>query len=223
MYKIMIVEDEENIRNELKVILENTLYETIVVEKFNDVAMQIIDRNPDLVLLDVNLPGESGLKICSDLRKTSGIPIIFVTSRNTSMDELNCITLGGDDYISKPYNAPILLARISALLKRVKKNIDSNENVFTHKGVRLEVLSAMIKYKEKAIEVSKNELKILYYLFQNKGKIVPRIDLVEYLWDNQVFIDDNTLSVNITRIRNKLQEIGVNDFIQTKRGLGYKI
>lgn len=223
MYKIMIIEDEKNIRTELKMILENALYETVLVEEFNDVTSKIIVADPDIVLLDVNLPNESGLEICSELRKTSDIPVIFVTSQNTSMDELNCITLGGDDYISKPYSAPILLARISRLLKRSKKNNSSSENTFTHKGVTLDILSANVKYDNKEVELSKNELKILYYLFNNKDKIIPRIELVEFLWDNEVFIDDNTLSVNITRIRNKLQSIGIEKFIETKRGLGYRI
>ena len=222
MYKIMIIEDEANIRIELKTILENALYNVVLVDKFENVVNQILGENPDIILLDVNLPNKSGLDICMDLRKTSDIPIIFVTSKNTSMDELNCITLGGDDYISKPYNPPILLARISSILKRTKK-ITENKNVLTHKGVTLDVLNATVKYNDDYIELSKTEMKILYYLFLNKDKIVDRISLVEYLWDNQSFIDDNTLSVNITRIRNKLSEIGVENFIETKRGLGYKI
>lgn len=222
MYKIMIIEDEANIRVELKTILENALYNVVLIDKFENVVNQILGENPDIILLDVNLPNKSGLDICMDLRKTSDIPIIFVTSKNTSMDELNCITLGGDDYISKPYNPPILLARISSILKRTKK-ITENKNVLTHKGVTLDVLNATVKYNDDYIELSKTEMKILYYLFLNKDKIVDRISLVEYLWDNQSFIDDNTLSVNITRIRNKLSEIGVEDFIETKRGLGYKI
>lgn len=224
MYKIMIVEDDANIRMELKMILENALYETVLEEEFNDTAADIIKNNPDIVLLDVNLPNKSGLQIISELRKTCDIPVIFLTSRNSSMDELNCITLGGDDYITKPYNGPILLARISSLLKRVNKNKDSNDNnVLTHKGVTLDVLSATVRYENETIELSKNELKISYFLMKNKDKIAKRADIVDYLWDNQVFIDDNTLSVNVTRIRNKLNSIGVKDFIETKRGLGYKI
>lgn len=218
----MVIEDEANIRVELKTILENALYNVVLIDKFENVVNQILGENPDIILLDVNLPNKSGLDICMDLRKTSDIPIIFVTSKNTSMDELNCITLGGDDYISKPYNPPILLARISSILKRTKK-ITENKNVLTHKGVTLDVLNATVKYNDDYIELSKTEMKILYYLFLNKDKIVDRISLVEYLWDNQSFIDDNTLSVNITRIRNKLSEIGVENFIETKRGLGYKI
>ncbi len=222
MYKIAVVEDEATIRSELKTILQNSLYEVKIIDKFENVAKQIIELSPDVVLLDINLPNQSGLDICMDIRKTSDIPIIFVTSKNTSMDELNCITLGGDDYISKPYNPPILLARISSILKRTKKASD-NTNILVHKGVTLDVLNAKVKFEDRDIELSKTELKILYYLFLNRDKIVDRISLIEYLWDNQSFIDDNTLSVNMTRIRNKLSEIGVDNFIETKRGLGYKI
>lgn len=223
MYKVMIIEDELNIRIELKTILENALYEVVLVDDFENVANKIINYKPDIVLLDVNLPNQNGMEICSEVRKKSDTPIIFVTSRNTSMDELNCITLGGDDYITKPYNPPILLARISSLLKRVKKSSVNDDNILEHRGVTLDVLTATIKCNDKEANLSKNEFRILYYLFKNKEKIVNRIELVEYLWDNQAFVDDNSLSVNITRIRNKLQSIGVNDFIETKRGLGYKI
>lgn len=223
MYKIIIVEDEENIRLELKLILENSSYNVEAVENFTDVYNQIINSDADLVLLDVNLPNKSGLQICSQIRKKSDIPIIFLTSLNTSMDELNCITMGGDDYISKPYNVPILLARIKSLLKRSKKEETKPQNSITYKDVTLDMLGAVIRHNGKEIELSKNELKILYYLFINKEKVVSRIDIIEYLWDNQLFVDDNTLSVNITRIRNKLKVIGVEDFIETKRGLGYKI
>lgn len=219
----MVVEDEVNIRLELRMILEHALYEVVLVEEFLDVAKQILEVKPDVVLLDLNLPHESGLMICTQVRACSDVPIIFVTSCNTSMDELNCITMGGDDYISKPYNAPILLARIASLLKRTQKATPVEEKVLTHRNLTLDVLAAKVKYDGQEVELSKNELKILYYLFQHIDQFVPRMDLVEYLWDNQIFIDDNTLSVNVTRIRSKLQSVGMVDFIETKRGLGYKI
>lgn len=218
----MVVEDDVNIRFELKMILEHALYEVILVETFLDVRNQILNAKPDVVLLDLNLPFESGLMICTQLRKESDVPVIFVTSCNTSMDELNCITMGGDDYISKPYNAPILLARIASLLKRSQK-ATASDHVLTHRHLTLDVLGAKVKYNGQEVELSKNELKILYYLYQHVDQFVSRMDLVEYLWDNQIFIDDNTLSVNVTRIRSKLQSIGMDDFIETKRGLGYKI
>ncbi len=223
MFKIIVVEDDLNIRIELNALLQNALYDVVVIENFENVEKQIIDSNGDIVLLDVNLPGKSGLEICRNIRNNSDIPIIFVTSNNTSMDELNCITMGGDDYVSKPYNVPVLLARIASILKRTKKGKDNNDTRLVYKEIVLDILAGTIKYKNEEVEMSKNELKILFYLFKHNGEIVKRADLIEYLWDNQIFIDDNTLSVNMTRIRGKLEKIGVKNFIETKRGLGYKI
>lgn len=223
MFKIIVVEDDINIRMELNTLLQNALYDVVVVENFENIEKQIIDSNGDIVLLDVNLPGKSGLEICRNIRNNSDIPIIFVTSNNTSMDELNCITMGGDDYVSKPYNVPVLLARIASILKRIKKGKDNNDTRLVYKEIVLDILAGTIRYKDEEIEISKNELKILFYLFKHNGEIVNRADLIEYLWDNQIFIDDNTLSVNITRIRGKLEKVGVKNFIETKRGLGYKI
>ncbi|MBU5591622.1 response regulator transcription factor [Clostridium sp. MSJ-4] len=223
MFKIIVVEDDLNIRTELNILLQNALYDVVVIENFENVEKQIIDNNGDIVLLDVNLPGKSGLEICRNIRNNSDIPIIFVTSNNTSMDELNCITMGGDDYVSKPYNVPVLLARIASILKRTKKGKDNNDTRLIYKEIVLDILAGTIKYKNEEVEMSKNELKILFYLFKHNGEIVKRADLIEYLWDNQIFIDDNTLSVNMTRIRGKLEKVGVKNFIETKRGLGYKI
>lgn len=223
MFKIIVVEDDLNIRMELNTLLQNALYDVVVIENFENVEKQIIDSNGDIVLLDVNLPGKSGLEICRNIRNNSDIPIIFVTSNNTSMDELNCITMGGDDYVSKPYNVPVLLARIASILKRTKKGKDNNDTKLVYKEIVLDILAGTIKYKNEEVEMSKNELKILFYLFKHNGEIVKRADLIEYLWDNRIFIDDNTLSVNITRIRGKLEEVGVKNLIETKRGLGYKI
>lgn len=223
MFKIIVVEDDLNIRMELSTLLQNALYDVMVIENFENLEKQIIDSNGDIVLLDVNLPGKSGLEICRNIRNNSDIPIIFVTSNNTSMDELNCITMGGDDYVSKPYNVPVLLARIASILKRTKKGKDNNDTKLVYKEIVLDILAGTIRYKNEEVEMSKNELKILFYLFKHNGEIVKRADLIEYLWDNQIFIDDNTLSVNITRIRGKLEEVGVKNLIETKRGLGYKI
>lgn len=219
---IVVIEDEPAIRQELKLLLENGLYEVTVLDTFTDVARQVMDYQPDLVLLDLNLPGESGYDICGQIRTQSNIPVIFLTSRTDAMDELAGMLKGGDDYITKPFHAPILLARIAAVLKRSTKTAQENP-CLSHRGVILDLAKGVASCGGKHAELTKNELKILHYLFLNKGKIVPRMELVEYLWDNEVFIDDNTLSVNITRIRGKLEEIGVCGFISTKRGMGYYI
>lgn len=219
---ILIVEDEIAIRQELKQLLENSLYQVTALTEFHDVARQVLSILPDLVLLDLNLPEESGFEVCTKIRAASEVPVIFVTSRTDSMDELTGMLKGGDDYITKPFYPPVLLAHIAAVLKRTKKSA-GEELILQHNGVELDMAKGYVRYLGQQIELSKNEMKILHYLFLNKGKIVPRMDLVEYLWDNQIFIDDNTLSVNVTRIRSKLEQLGSRDFIKTKRGMGYWI
>lgn len=219
---ILIIEDEPVIRQELKLLLENALYHVEVKTEFGNLAEEIVGMRPDLVLMDVNLPGKSGFDVCQEVRKQSDVPIIFVTSRTDSMDELNGMLKGGDDYITKPFHAPVLLARIAAVLKRTRKE-NAEETRFSHKGVELDTARGCVSYQGKQTDLSRNELKILHYLFSHRGEIVSRMDLVEYLWDQQVFIDDNALSVNVTRLRSRLEGIGVRDFIETKRGMGYRI
>ena len=222
MYKIAIVEDDREIREELAILLKNAGYQINQINNFENVEQQILENEYDLILLDVNLPNRNGYEICSKIRTKSKIPIIFVTSRNNSMDELNGIILGGDDYIEKPYNVPILLARIQNLLKRTYDR-EENESRLEYKGIELDILKSQICFQDKEIELTKTEIKTLYYLFKHSDKIVPRADIIDYLWDNEVYADDNSLSVIITRLREKLKEIGVENLIETKRGQGYKL
>lgn len=219
MSKIVIVEDEKSIREELSLLLTNAGYETTFVEDFSDTATSILAFAPDLILLDVGLPGQDGYALCSAIRKVSQVPILFVTSRNTSMDELKALSLGGDDFIAKPYNIPVLLARIQAILRRGKTSSDS----LTVGGLALHLARGCMEHGGNTLEITKNESRILWCLMQRPGEIVSRADIIEFLWNNQVYIDDNTLSVNITRLRGKLRELGLADYIQTKRGMGYKI
>lgn len=219
-YKTVIIEDEELIREELKTLLTNAGYTVDCVINFWETADYIKSASPDLILLDVNLPGQDGYRICCSIRTFSTTPILFITGRNTAMDELQALTLGGDDFITKPYNIPILLARINLLLRR---GTAEQTNTVEYKGMQLNLLAGTLTVSKKEIELTKTELKIMYYLFKHTGEIVSRIDLVEYLWDNEIHIDDNTLSVNIMRIREKLRALELTDFIQTKRGMGYKI
>lgn len=221
--KIMIVEDEQNIREELKQLLENSLYQVIMIEEFQDVTGQIEQAAPDLVLLDIKLPNKDGHEICRQLREKSQIPIIFITSDENVMTEINSILLGGDDYITKPYHPSVLLARISAVLKRTRKQEGKEEQLLIHNGLTMDLHSYKIRYGGNEEDLSKNEFKLLHYLFQRKGEVVPRLDIIEYLWDNDVFIDDNALSVNVTRLRSKLERLGIPDYIKTKRGVGYLI
>lgn len=222
MFTIMVVDDNEQLQNEIGNLLIANGYSILKPKDFNKISQIVKESSPDLILLDINLPNDDGFKICTEIRSFSNIPIIFITSRNTNIDELMSITLGGDDFITKPYNTQILLARINALLKRAYPN-NSNMDVIEYNGLTLNILSSTIEHDQKNIELTKNELKILYYLLINKGKIVSRVDIMEYLWDSSMFVNDNTLAVNITRIRNKIEEIGLKDFIKTKRGQGYII
>ena len=220
MYTILIIEDDEAICKELQMLLEKQGYEAVCWNLQEDIKELVKTLDPHIILLDINLPQMDGFTICSQLRSFSKVPIIFVTSRNTDMDELCSMQMGGDDFITKPYNTSILLARIAALLKRSFEWKDQN---LTHNGVTLDVAMSRVGYQNNARELTKNEVKILHYMFQHKGEIIPREDLIDYLWDNKLFIDDNALSVNVTRIRNKLRELGVEDFIVTRHRQGYQI
>lgn len=219
--KILLIEDDFTIQTQLKTLLAGNGYTVLAVTDFSKTIGQIKDFLPHLVILDIKLPGNNGFEICSQIRTFSDIPIVFVTSSNTDMDELNSIMLGGDAFITKPYNTAILLAKIAALLKRAYPS--SQTEIFTWNEAALHLESGMIEYKGQKAELTKNELKILYYLFRNAGKICSRNDIVDFLWDNQLYIDDNALSVNMTRIRAKLEAIGLTDFIKTKHRQGYTL
>ena len=207
MFTIMIIEDNELIRNEIHNLLDLNKYKTIKIHDFNNITNQVKEYNPDLILLDINLPNDDGFKICTEIRSFSKTPIIFVTSRSTNIDELMGITLGADDFITKPYNTQILLARVASVLKRAYPNEKITDNI-EHNGITLNILTNTIQYNDKSV---------------NRGKIVSRVDILDYLWDSALFVNDNTLTVNITRIRNKMEELGIKDYIKTKRGQGYMI
>lgn len=219
--KIVIVEDHELIRNELSMLLSRYGYEVIAIDQFETVVEDCLKEEADLILLDINLPLYDGYYICREIRTKSEVPIIVVTSRDSEMDELMSMNLGADDFITKPYNTQILLARISAMLKRTKK--DKSDDSVQYKGLKLQLNNSTIVYKNEIIELSKNEMKILYTLLQHKETIVSRNQLMETLWQSNEFIDDNTLTVNINRVRKKLESVGLKDFIKTKRGQGYII
>ncbi|MBN1069319.1 DNA-binding response regulator [Clostridium botulinum] len=220
MYKIMIVEDDVTIRDELKNLLNRYGYEVGITDDFSNVVNHIEQNNYDLILLDVNLPVFDGYHICREIRKNLDIPIIIVTSRDSEIDELMSMNLGADDFITKPYNTQILLARISSILKRIYKKNDSSE-ILKYKELTLDLSNGSISYNNKYCELTKNELRILAYLIKNQKSIVSRDILMETLWNSDIFVDDNTLSVNVTRLRKKLNDIGIKDAIETRRGLGY--
>ena len=222
MTKIMIIEDDITIREELKIFLNRYGYEISAPNEFQNIIDLIKEEAPNLILLDINLPIFDGYYICREIRKFSDVPIIIVTSRDSDVDDLMSMNLGADDFVTKPYNTQILLARIESILKRAYKS-SVVQDVLEYKDMKLNLSNGTVIYDSKTIEITKNELKILSYLIKNKGRIVSREKLMNYLWDCEMFIDDNTLSVNVTRIRKKLEEIGLKNVIETRRGLGYII
>ncbi len=222
MLKIMIIEDDPAIREELTLLLENEGYTPLAITEFTDIPGQAARERPDLILLDIGLPGRDGFSLCAALRKAAPSPVIFVTSRDAGADEVRALSLGGDDYITKPYSVPVLLARIKAVLRRGGGGSEQTD-LLEAGELRLSLTKGVVSSGEKAVELSRNELQILACLMVHTGQIVSRADLIDALWDNQIYIDDNTLSVNMTRLRGKLAEIGLPDAIKTRRGMGYQL
>ncbi|MDV4151531.1 response regulator transcription factor [Clostridium sp. AL.422] len=219
MSKIIIIEDTETIREELKIFLTRYGYNVLAPSNFENIVDYILKEDPDLLLLDINLPIFDGYHICREIRKSSNMPIIVVTSRNSEMDELMSMNLGSDDFITKPYNTEILLARIASILRRASGY--SPQDIMVYYDLKLNLSNSTITYKDNTVELTKNELRILSCMIKNKGKIVSRDDLMDYMWNSDIFVDDNNLSVNVTRLRKKLDEVGMKENIETKRGLGY--
>lgn len=219
MEKILIVEDDEKLKNELEIFLNNNGYLSETLKTFNNTLNDILKINPELLLLDINLPNADGEYICKEIRKKSNMPIIIITSRDNEIDELLSINNGADHYITKPFNIHILLAKINSLLRRTK----SQENIdkIDAKDFILNINKSTIEKDNNIIELTKNEFRILKYLVQNRNKIVSREDIMMCLWDSDNFIGDSTLTVNITRVRYKLEELGLKELLETKRGQGY--
>lgn len=219
MNTIAIIEDNQTVREEISSYLNRQGFLTIMPEDFSDITSVLEASGADLLLLDINLGSLDGYALCREIRRKSQIPIIFVTGRSSDMDELKGITLGGDDYIRKPYNLPVLLARIRRLLSRSSQIQESLE----FSGVVLNLVLGQIRYGDSTLDLSKNEIKILYYLFLNQDCPVPRDDLIEYLWESKLYVDENILNVNLSRLRKRLAGIGLTNFIRTIPGTGYQL
>jgi len=220
MYRILLVEDDEIISTELKKQLEKWGYETSVITDFMDVMTVFNKENPQLVLMDIGLPFYNGHYWCQQIRAVSKVPIIFLSSVNDKMNIVMAMNMGGDDFVTKPFDMEVLLAKIGALIRR-SYDFQITTNLLQHRGVVLNLSDCSMTIENRKIELTKNEFRILQLLFENKGKIVSREMIMKKLWDSDYFIDDNTLTVNMTRIRKKLESEGVKDFILTKKGLGY--
>ena len=217
-YRIFIVEDEGKIRKELSTFLNNHGYDTVISTNFENIVKEILEAKPDIILLDINLPFTDGFSLCRELRKSSDVPIIVVTSRDKEIDELMSIKLGADDFITKPYNTEILLARIASILKR---SYPSQSKKLECNGLIYDMSLGTLMFNENIVELTKNEGKILYALIREQGNIVSRDVLIKMLWQSDEFIDDNTLTVNINRLRKKIEGIGAKGYLKTKRGQGY--
>ena len=220
MKTILIIEDDKVIRDELSRLLETFGYKTVVLEKFDNVVDDIMNFSYNLILLDINLPNQNGFEICRKIKENNSVPIIFVTSRNSEEDELRSIITGGSDFITKPYNKYILLEKIK---RRLKESNPANYRELVVKDVVLDLHLSLIKYKDQEIELTRNEFKIMYYLFLNAGNYITKEKFMEDLWNDKFYIDENILCVNINRLRKKLEDIGLKDFIKTVRGRGYSI
>ena len=220
MYKVMIVEDDEIISNSIAGYLNKWQYTTHEVSNFQNVITEFVEEKPDIVLMDINLPYFDGYYFCEEIRKLSKVPIIFISSANDDMNIVMAMNIGADDFIEKPFKLVVLKAKIEALLRRVY-NFNSSNSLIVYKGVIFDINKDEIKYKDNIATLTKNESKILTVLLENREKIVSREEIITALWQSDNFIDENTLSVNINRLRAKLKSIGIDEFITTKKGKGY--
>ena len=220
MHKILLVEDDEVIRQQVKKMLEQWGYEVVLVEDFMEVLSIFVKVEPHLVLMDIGLPLFNGYHWCQEIRKVSKVPIMFLSSRDQAMDIVMAINMGGDDFVTKPFDQNVLLAKIQGLLRR-SYEFGKDQSLLEYMGVILNLKAMDLVYQGEVVSLTKNEFQILQVLFDYAGNIVSREDLMKELWNSDFFIDDNTLSVNVARLRKKLEAVGLKDFIETKKGIGY--
>ena len=218
--KIIIIEDDLKIREELSKLLKKNGYETVLLNEFENIPLQIENIDANLILLDINLPFENGYEICRKIKSVSNIPIIFVTSRDSTQDEIMSIQVGGIDFITKPYDTIILLEKIK---RAINLTDPKNFKEMTKKGYTLDLHLSLLKYKNKEIALTRNEFRILYYFFMNDNRVITKEELLEKLWNDKYYLEENVLLVNINRLRKKAQEIGIENLLENVRGKGYKL
>ncbi len=220
MKDILLVEDNLEVAKEIKLSLEKWGMQVQLIEDFSNVLEEVVRKQPKLVLMDVNLPYYDGFYWCGRIREVSNLPILFLSSRDSNMDVIMGINNGGDDYITKPFDTQVLLSKINALLRRAYQYTDAGALLYYNDAV-LDIDKCELRYKGNSLELTKNEIKILTLLIRNKGKVVSRDKIMMSLWNDDEFISDNTLTVNMTRLRSRMKEIGLEEVIKTKKGLGY--
>lgn len=222
MYKILIIEDDLVIANALKNHLCKWDYEALTIMDFKNVLEQFIQLDPQVVLMDISLPYYNGYYWCSEIRKLSKVPIVFISSANENMNIVMAMNMGGDDFIAKPFDLSVVLAKIQAVIRRTYA-YQGQVNVLEYKGVILNLSEATLAYKNEKIHLTKNDFRILQILMEQPGAVISRDAIMTRLWESDSFIDDNTLTVNVTRLRKKIEEMGLESFIMTKKGIGYQI
>lgn len=220
MYKILLVEDDEAISNSIKNHLENWGFEVVAVRDFRNIIYEFNKVNPHIVLLDIMLPFYDGYYWCKEVRKISNVPIVFISSASDNMNIVMAVNMGGDDFLAKPFDFSVFLAKVQAVLRRTY-DMSGGIAVIEHKGITLNLNDFTLSYQDKILELTKNEFRILETLLANKGKIVSRDTLMTKLWQDDNYVEENTLTVNVMRLRKKLEDIGATDFIKTKVGCGY--
>lgn len=220
MYRILVVEDDTIISEKIKEYLEKWGYEVKCIVDFATVMTDFLQFNPQLVLMDIGLPFYNGYHWCMEIRKLSKVPIMFLSSASDQMNIVMAMNMGADDFVTKPFDLEILQAKIGAMLRRTY-DFNTETGFWVHKGAVLNTLNTELRVNGEKVELTKNEFRILQHLFEHKGQVVSREALMKRLWDNACFVDDNTLTVNMTRLRKKLEEVGLEQFIVTKKGLGY--
>ena len=222
MHKILIIEDDYIISKSIKNHIETWGCEAQCITDFKNVLSQFVNYNPQLVLLDISLPFYNGYHWCNEIRRVSKVPIIFISSTSDNMNIVMAMNMGGDDFISKPFDLNVLTAKVQAMLRRTYE-FAGQSNLLEHRGAILNTSDATLTYNDQKIDLTKNDYKILQVLMENSGKAVSRDTLMARLWETDSYVDENTLTVNITRLRKKLEAAGLNDFISTKKGIGYMI
>ncbi|HEQ3529076.1 TPA: response regulator transcription factor [Bacillus cereus] len=221
--KVLLVEDEPTIRETVGDELGKWGFEVCASTNFEHILNDFLAQSPQLVLLDINLPYFDGFYWCRKIREVSKVPIIFLSSRDNPMDMVMAMNMGGDDFVQKPFYTDVLVAKIQALMRRTYSYTQTETNVVEYEGVVLNLQTGEVTYHNQILELTKNEFKILQMLMQNIGSIVSRDNIMRKLWENESFVDDNTLTVNVARVRKKLAELGKEEFIHTKKGQGYII
>ena len=222
MYWILIIEDDQTIAKALCSHLQKWNYDAQYVTDFKNVMEHVIKFSPELVILDIMLPFYNGFHWCQEIRKISNVPVLFLSSASDNMNIVMAMNMGGDDFIEKPFDLNVITAKVQAMFRRAYA-YQGTMNAMEHNGVILNLLDATITFGEERLELTKNEFKILEILLEHSGKIVAREDIMKRLWETDSYVDDNTLTVNVTRLRKKLEQAGLKDYIRTKKGVGYMV